>query len=403
MTKLYLKKGREESLKRFHPWVFSGAIGGIEGPDPEEGDIVSVYSTRKEFLGWGHYQIGSIAVRMLSFADDLPEGGPDAAFWMQRLQACLDARRAFGLSGSDSTNCYRLVHGEGDGLPGLIVDWYDGVCVLQAHSAGMFRAKSDISAALRTVYGDALLAVYDKSSGTAPFKAGLDLGDGYLWQAAKSEALCPRTVLENGHKFLVDWENGQKTGFFLDQRDNRALVERYARGRRVLNLFCYTGGFSVYALAGGAASVDSVDSSARAIDLVEQNITLNFGPSAPHRALCCDAIDFVKDAPKDAYDLMIVDPPAFAKHRGALANALRAYQRLNAAAISAVAPGGLVFTFSCSQVVDREAFALAVFSAAAETGRRVRIIDRLCQGADHAVNIFHPEGAYLKGLVLYVE
>ena len=401
MTRLYLKKGREESLKRFHPWVFSGAIGGIEGPDPAEGDVVCVYSTHKELLGWGHYQIGSIAVRMLSFdASEAPV--TDAAFWQGRLQRCLDARRAFGLADAAGTSCYRLVHGEGDGLPGLIIDWYDGVCVMQAHSAGMFLSRNDIAAALRAVYGDALQGVYDKSEGTAPFKAGLALGDGYLWQAGHA-ALCPRTVLENGHKFLVDWEKGQKTGFFLDQRENRARVERYARGRRVLNLFCYTGGFSIYALAGGAVSVDSVDSSARAIELVDQNVALNFGTSAPHRSLCCDAIDFVKEAPKDAYDLIIVDPPAFAKHRGALSNALRAYQRLNAAAISAVAPGGLVFTFSCSQVVDREAFALAVFSAAADAGRRVRIIDRLCQGADHAVNIFHPEGAYLKGLVLYVE
>ena len=402
MTRLYLKKGREDSLLRFHPWVFSGAIGGIEGSDPLEGDPVAVYSSKKEYLGWGHFQIGSIAVRMLSFADDMPSEGPDVDFWAKKLQGCLDARKAFGLVDSGHTDCYRLVHGEGDGLPGLIIDWYDGVCVLQAHSAGMFRAKELLAEALRRIYGTSLKAVYDKSSGTAPFKAGLELGDGYLWKLDEP-GLCPRTVIENGHKFLVDWEKGQKTGFFLDQRENRALVERYSRGRRVLNLFCYTGGFSVYALAGGAASVDSVDSSARAVELVNRNIELNFGSDAPHRSFCCDAIDFVKDAPKDAYDLMIVDPPAFAKHRGALSNALRAYQRLNAAAISAVAPGGIIFTFSCSQVVDREAFALAVFSAAADTGRRVRIIDRLCQPADHAVNIYHPEGAYLKGLVLYVE
>jgi len=402
MTRLYLKKGREESLRRFHPWVFSGAIGGIEGPDPAEGDVVCVYSTKKEFLGWGHYQIGSIAVRMLSFdASETPVA--DVSFWRGRLQRCLDARKAFGLADAAGTTCYRLVHGEGDSLPGLIIDWYDGVCVLQAHSAGMFRARADIAAALRDIYGNALRAVYDKSEGTAPFKAGLALGDDYLWRADTSTALCPHTVLENGHQFLVDWEKGQKTGFFLDQRENRALVERYANGRRVLNLFCYTGGFSVYALAGGAVSVDSVDSSARAVELVDQNIALNFGPSAPHRSHCCDAIDFVKEAPKDAYDLMIVDPPAFAKHRGALSNALRAYQRLNAAALSAIAPGGIIFTFSCSQVVDLDAFALAIFSAAADTGRHVRIIDRLNQPADHAVNIYHPEGAYLKGLVLYVE
>ena len=409
MTKLYLKKGREESLLRFHPWVFSGAVGGIEGPDPAEGDAVAVYSSRKAFLGWGHYQVGSIAVRMLSFADDMPAGGPDVDFWSRRLQACLEARRAMGLATGADTDCYRLVHGEGDRLPGLIVDWYDGVCVLQAHSVGMFLARGDIAAALGRIYGPALQGVYDKSSGTAPFKAGLDLADGYLYRSDSSEALCPRTVHENGHKFLVDWETGQKTGFFLDQRDNRALVERYARGRRVLNLFCYTGGFSVYALSGGALSVDSVDSSAKAIELARRNVELNRaagpdpGAEVRHRALCTDAIDFVKTAPGGAYDLIIVDPPAFAKHRGALSNALRAYQRLNAAAIAAVAPGGLVFTFSCSQVVDREAFSLAVFSAAAETGRHVRILDRLCQGADHPVSIYHPEGSYLKGLVLYVE
>ncbi|MCR5710491.1 MAG: class I SAM-dependent rRNA methyltransferase [Bacteroidales bacterium] len=419
MTRFYLKKGREESLRRFHPWVFSGAIDGIDGPDPEEGDIVSVYSSKGEFLGWGHYQIGSISVRILSFEDDKPAGGTDSAFWLSRLRGALEMRKACVLGGgagsSDSgiagtggggsaeTTCYRLVHGEGDSLPGLVIDWYDGVCVLQAHSVGMFLARHQIADALRQLYGDSLQAVYDKSSGTAPFKAGLELGDGYLWRRDTSTSLCPRTVRENGHLFEVDWETGQKTGFFLDQRDNRALVERLARGRRVLNLFCYTGGFSVYALAGGAVKVDSVDSSSKAVKLVDRNVLLNFGPDAPHRSLCCDAIDFVKEAPSGEYDLMIVDPPAFAKHRGALGNALRAYQRLNAAAISAVASGGIVLTFSCSQVVDREQFALAVFSAAAETGRRVRIIDRLCQPADHAVNIYHPEGAYLKGLVLYVE
>lgn len=403
VTRLYLKKGREESVRRFHPWVFSGAIGGVEGPDPAEGDTVCLYSGSGDFLGWGHYQTGSIAVRLLSFSDDMPSAGTDIPFWTGRLQQCLHVRHAVGLAVSPSTSCCRLVHGEGDGLPGLIIDWYDGVCVLQAHSAGMFRARKDIAAALQAIFGDKLQAVYDKSEGTAPFRAGLDLGDTYLYQTAPAAAFCPRTVQENGHKFLVDWETGQKTGFFLDQRENRALVERYARGRRVLNLFCYTGGFSVYALAGGALSVDSVDSSARAIELTAQNMTLNFGMDAPHRTFCCDAIDFVKAASKNTYDLIIVDPPAFAKHRGALGNALRAYQRLNAAAIGAVAPGGLVFTFSCSQVVDREAFALAVFSAAAETGRQVRVLERLCQPADHAVNIYHPEGAYLKGLVLYVE
>ena len=397
MTKVYLKKGRDESVRRFHPWVFSGAVAQVAG-SPAEGDIVAVYSAEGEYLASGHWQIGSIAVRILSF--DADPGSP--SFWENSIRAAFDARKAMGLTDSAKTNCYRLVHGEGDGLPGLIVDYYDGVCVLQAHSVGMFRAKNQICEALKAVYGDALKAVYDKSSGTAPFKAGLELVDGYLWQAPGFEA-GEQAVLENGHKFLVNWTEGQKTGFFLDQRENRALVERYARGRNVLNLFCYTGGFSVYALGGGAVHVDSVDSSAKAMAMVDRNIALNgFGPGQ-HTSFCADAIEHLAAVEDGKYDLIIVDPPAFAKHRGALKNALRAYQRLNARAIEKVAPGGFIFTFSCSQVVDKEAFALAVFSAAASTGRRVRIIDRLNQPADHAVNIYHPEGEYLKGLLLYVE
>lgn len=365
---------------------------------PAEGDIVAVYSAEGEYLASGHWQIGSIAVRILSF--DADPGSP--SFWEDSIRAAFDARKAMGLTDSAKTNCYRLVHGEGDGLPGLIVDYYDGVCVLQAHSVGMFRAKNQICEALKAVYGDALKAVYDKSSGTAPFKAGLELVDGYLWQAPGFEA-GEQAVLENGHKFLVNWTEGQKTGFFLDQRENRALVERYARGRNVLNLFCYTGGFSVYALGGGAVHVDSVDSSAKAMAMVDRNIALNgFGPGQ-HTSFCADAIEHLAAVEDGKYDLIIVDPPAFAKHRGAMKNALRAYQRLNARAIEKVAPGGFIFTFSCSQVVDKEAFGLAVFSAAASTGRRVRIIDRLNQPADHAVNIYHPEGEYLKGLLLYVE
>ena len=397
MTKVYLKKGRDESVRRFHPWVFSGAVAQVAG-SPAEGDIVAVYSAEGEYLASGHWQIGSIAVRILSF--DADPGSP--SFWEDSIRAAFDARKAMGLTDSAKTDCYRLVHGEGDGLPGLIVDYYDGVCVLQAHSVGMFRAKNQICEALKAVYGDALKAVYDKSSGTAPFKAGLELVDGYLWQAPGFEA-GEQAVLENGHKFLVNWTEGQKTGFFLDQRENRALVERYAHGRNVLNLFCYTGGFSVYALGGGAVHVDSVDSSAKAIAMVDRNIALNgFGPGQ-HTSFCADAIEHLAAVEDGKYDLIIVDPPAFAKHRGALKNALRAYQRLNARAIEKVAPGGFIFTFSCSQVVDKEAFALAVFSAAASTGRRVRIIDRLNQPADHAVNIYHPEGEYLKGLLLYVE
>ena len=433
MVRIVLKRNREESLLRFHPWVFSGAIAQIQG-SPAEGDVVAVYAADGSFLAIGHYQIGSIAVRVLSFEyDTLP-----ADFWETSLRKALAVRVAAGLErrtevsvekchkagsaestfqqtplSSDSTdkagstestvtNCYRLVHGEGDNLPGLIIDYYDGVCVMQAHSVGMFRAKKQICDALRAVYGDALKAVYDKSSGTAPFKAGLELVDGYLYKADGFEDQS-QVVLENGHKFIVNWTEGQKTGFFLDQRENRALVGRMAAGRRVLNLFCYTGGFSIYALAGGALHVDSVDSSARALALVDKNVELNGFDASMNESFCTDAIEFLRNSPQDKYDLIIVDPPAFAKHRGALGNALRAYQRLNAAAIAKVAPGGLVFCFSCSQVVTKEDFALAVFSAAAQTGRRVRILDRLNQPADHAVNIYHPEGEYLKGLLLYVE
>ncbi len=404
MIKVILRKGREESLKRFHPWVFSGAVAEIQG-SPAEGDIVGVYSSDGSFLAAGHYQIGSIAVRILSFDENV--NNPD--FWKIMIERAFLVRVAAGLAsplsdgevGGD-TDCYRLVHGEGDNLPGLIVDYYNGVCVMQAHSAGMFRSRKQICDALVSLYGDGLKAVYDKSSGTVPFKAGLNPVDGYLY---KKEGFDDAgfTVREHGHSFVVDWTEGQKTGFFLDQRENRALVEKFAKDRNVLNLFCYTGGFSIYALAGGAAHVDSVDSSKKAMSLVDRNVALNgFSPDS-HTSLCCDAIDYLKSVPEGKYDLMIVDPPAFAKHRGALNNALRAYQRLNAAAISKVAPGGIVFTFSCSQVVDKEAFALAVFSAAAQCRRSVRILDRLNQPADHAVNIYHPEGEYLKGLLLYVE
>lgn len=447
MTKIILKKGREDSLLRYHPWVFSGAIAQIVG-EPAEGDIVGVFSQSGEFLAYGHYQVGSIAVRVLSFAGE-DVLSPD--FWRNMIARALRVRVAAGLATSVPnptlptaehaqaalehiesipepvevpantelslrqvqrpeeksqrsalTNCYRLIHGEGDGLPGLIIDYYDGVCVMQAHSVGMFRAKGAICEALKSVFGQSLKAVYDKSSGTAPFKAGLDLVDGYLYRS-ESFSDDEQVVLENGHRFFVNWTEGQKTGFFLDQRENRALVGKYSRGRNVLNLFCYTGGFSVYALGAGAVHVDSVDSSCKAVDMVERNMSLNGFEPSRHTGYCADAIEFLRNVPEDKYDLMIVDPPAFAKHRGALNNALRAYQRLNAAAISKVASGGLVFTFSCSQVVDKEAFALAVFSAAAQTGRSVRILDRLNQPADHAVNIYHPEGEYLKGLLLYVE
>ena len=402
MIKIILKHGREESLRRFHPWVFSGAIADIQG-NPAEGDLVAVHAADGTTLAYGHYQIGSIAVRILSFDDSALR--PD--FWEEKLSRAFQVRVACGLhktEGKDavSTNCYRLVHGEGDNLPGLIIDYYDGVCVMQAHSVGMFRAKKHISDALLKVYGDTLKAVYDKSSGTAPFKAGLELIDGYMYRR-EDFSDDEQTVLENGHKFIVNWTEGQKTGFFLDQRENRALVGSLAKGRNVLNLFCYTGGFSIYALANGAKHVDSVDSSKKAMMMVDRNVALNGFDETQHTSLCCDAIDYLREVPVGKYDLMIVDPPAFAKHRGSLKNALRAYQRLNAAAISKVAPGGFVFTYSCSQVVDKEAFALAVFSAAAQCGRSVRILDRLNQPCDHSVNIYHPEGEYLKGLLLYVE
>ena len=406
MIKVILRKGREESLRRFHPWVFSGAIAEIQG-NPAEGDLVAVHAAGGSMLAYGHYQIGSIAVRVLSFDESALH--PD--FWELMLSRALQVRIACGLhchceepcdAAIRKTNCYRLVHGEGDNLPGLIIDYYDGVCVMQAHSVGMFRAKKQISDALRKVYGDDLKAVYDKSSGTAPFKAGLELIDGYMYRRPDFSD-DEQVVLENGHKFLVNWTEGQKTGFFLDQRENRALVGSLSKGRNVLNLFCYTGGFSIYALAAGALHVDSVDSSKKAMMMVDRNVALNGFDTDRHTSLCCDAIDYLREVPEGKYDLMIVDPPAFAKHRGSLKNALRAYQRLNAAAISKVAPGGFVFTYSCSQVVDKEAFALAVFSAAAQCGRSVRILDRLNQPCDHSVNIYHPEGEYLKGLLLYVE
>ncbi len=409
MAKIILKKGKGESLKRFHPWVFSGAVHkmvlGKKEEEPAEGDIVEVYSHENEFLGKGHYQIGSITVRILSFEDRKI----DSHFWYEMLLNAYREREALNLVGgcgnsTKKTTAYRLVHGEGDFLPGLIIDIYGTVAVIQAHSAGMFLSRNHIVEALKKIYGSNLSAIYDKSAATAPFKAGLDLNDGFLWVAPGVEEPVEDVVYENGNKFIVNWVEGQKTGFFLDQRDNRALVGKYAAGKSVLNLFCYTGGFSIYALDGGAASVDSVDSSKRAMDMVERNVLLNGEQyAAKHTSYCTDAIEFMRNCPAGKYDLMIVDPPAFAKHRGALDNALRAYKKLNALAIEKVKSGGIIFTYSCSQVVDKQAFALAVFSAAAQTKRKVRILHRLTQPADHPVNIYHPEGEYLKGLMLYVE
>ena len=401
MNKIILKKGRESSVERFHPWIFSGAVAKITG-SPKEGEIVTVCSHDNRVLGCGHYQIGSIAVRILSFeSENIDEG-----FWESRIEAAYNLRKAANLADNPCTDCYRLVHGEGDNLPGLIVDIYKRVAVMQAHSAGMFLAKEQISNAIRKVLGDNIEAIYDKSAATAPHKAGLELNNGYLYCREHSpfnSDFGEEIISENGNRFHVNWIEGQKTGFFLDQRENRELVKRYSRGRDVLNLFCYTGGFSIYALNGGAASVDSADSSAKAIELTEKNIVLNGFAERPHNSICCDAIDFLHESRPSRYNLMIVDPPAFAKHRDAVNNALRAYKRLNAAAIEKIAPGGVLFTYSCSQAIDKQSFALALFSAAAMAGRRVKIIHRLTQPADHPVNIYHPEGEYLKGLALYVE
>lgn len=391
-TKIILKSGKEQSLLRFHPWVFSGAVKRAEGP-LAEGDVVEVISHRGDFLGLGHYQVGSIMVRLFSFRPVVP----DFAFWKVQLQKAWDLRHSLGLANNPETNVFRLVNGEGDGFPGLIIDFYNGVAVMQMHSLGMYRIRQELAAALKEILGDRLLAVYDKSEKTLPFKADISPHDGYLLGEARQTE-----VSEYGLRFKVDWEAGQKTGFFIDQRENRRLVQQYAAGRDVLNMFCYTGGFSFFALRGGARLVHSVDASARAIALTNENVTLNFADEARHQAFVADAADFLKNI-KDQYDLIILDPPAFSKHRDTLGQALQAYKRLNARAFEQIRPGGLLFTFSCSQVVSKEKFREAVFSGAAIAGRSVRILHQLTQPADHPVNIYHPEGEYLKGLVLWVE
>lgn len=390
--KISLLRGKEESLRRFHPWVFSGAIRHIdEGID--EGDTVSVVADDGTQLGVGHYQIGSIAVRMLSDRDtDI-----DVGFYRSRLEEAVRLRASLGLIRPDN-NAFRLVHGEGDFLPGLVVDIYGSTAVVQAHSPGMHYARMMIADSLLEIPGLDIKNVYYKSETTLPYKAALDPQNDYIRGAYDTNV-----ALENGLKFHVDWLKGQKTGFFVDQRDNRSLLRRFARGRRVLNMFCYTGGFSVYALSGGAVEVHSVDSSAKAVQLTDANVALNFGQDAPHRSFALDAFRYLDEMPEGFYDLVILDPPAFAKHRSAIKNALRGYQRLNARAISKMPSGSVLFTFSCSQAITKEQFRLAVFSAAAQTGRRVRILHQLTQPADHPVNIYHPEGEYLKGLVLYIE
>jgi 23S rRNA (cytosine1962-C5)-methyltransferase len=391
--KVYLKPGKEESLKRFHPWVFSGAIARVEG-EPEEGEIVDVYTSKKEFIACGHFQIGSIAVRVLSFVQETI----DHAFWVRKLSIAKDLRVALGLIGNPQNNTYRLVHGEGDNLPGLIIDVYDHTAVMQAHSAGMHVYRMEIADALSEVMGDVIQNIYYKSETTLPFKADLLSTENGFIKGGSPE----NVAMENGLKFHVDWLKGQKTGFFVDQRENRHLLERYAKGRNVLNMFCYTGGFSFYAMRGGANLVHSVDSSAKAIDLTNKNVELNFPGDTRHKAYAEDAFKFL-DRMGDQYDLIILDPPAFAKHRDALRNALRGYTKLNAKAFEKIRPGGILFTFSCSQVVNKENFRNAVFTAAAQSGRSVRILHQLTQPGDHPVNIYHPEGEYLKGLVLYVE
>ena len=386
-----LKRGKEESLKRFHPWVFSGAIAAADDTI-EEGDLVTVYAHDGTLIGNGHSQIGSIAVRMLTFDDT----AIDENFYEQRLNDAYTMRQALGLQREDN-NAYRLVHGEGDFLPGLVVDIYGPTAVMQAHSPGMHFARNIIAHALVKLPG--VHNVYYKSETTLPFMAHLDPVNDYIVGKMETDE-----ALENGLHFHVDWLKGQKTGFFVDQRENRRLLEHYSHGRKVLNMFCYTGGFSVYALRGGAELVHSVDSSAKAVRLTDDNVSLNFGDNeSRHKSFAEDAFKFLDNMEKDAYDLIILDPPAFAKHKSALRNALIGYRRLNAKALEKMPHGSLLFTFSCSQAVNKEQFRLAVFSAAAQTRRRVRILHQLTQPADHPINIYHPEGEYLKGLVLYVE
>jgi 23S rRNA (cytosine1962-C5)-methyltransferase len=389
--KIVLKSGKEQSIRRYHPWIFSGAIKKIYG-EPLEGDIVTVFDNKGDFLAVGHYQPGSIAIRILSFEDI----EPDSKFFRERIKSAIDFRRSMGLIDNNSVNVFRLVHGEGDNLPGLIADFYNGVIVMQSHSVGMYRIRKEIAGILSELLGERIKAIYDKSESTIPFKAGIAAKNEFL--SGESE---PVVVTENGFKFRIDWTTGQKTGFFIDQRENRKLLGEFTKGRSVLNMFGYTGGFSVYGMK-NAALVHSVDSSESATRLADENVRLNFGDDNRHRSFQVDAFEFLNDI-RDKYDLIILDPPAFAKHNNVLANALQGYKRLNMKAIEQIKPGGIIFTFSCSQVVTRENFRKSVFAAAANTGRNVRILHQMSQPPDHPVNIYHPESEYLKGLVLYVE
>jgi 23S rRNA (cytosine1962-C5)-methyltransferase len=391
-TKINLARGKEHSLKRFHPWVFSGAIKKIHG-DVNEGDVVEVFSSHNEFLGIGHYGTGSISVRIFSFkAVD-----PDVTFWKSKIKLAYEIRKSIGLFNNEQTNVYRLIYAEGDGLPGLIIDVYDTTAVIQAHSLGMHSVKDHIVEGLKEVLDNNLKAIYDKSEESLHHQGTSNIKNGYLYGGSDEN----RVALENGHKFFVDWEEGQKTGFFIDQRENRALLARYAPGRSILNTFCYTGGFSIYGLKAGAKMVHSVDSSKKAIALTEKNVSLN-NLAARHQSFAVDTFEFFKGADQK-YDLIVLDPPAFAKHQNARHNALMGYKRLNTEAIKKILPGGILFTFSCSQVVDSKLFQNTVMAAAIEAGRNIRIMHQLSHPADHPVNLFHPEGEYLKGLVLHVE
>lgn len=392
MDKLILKPGKDRSVFRLHPWIFSGAIAKGEG-ELQEGNLVKVFSSDNKYLATGHCQIGSIAVRILTFQDETI----DYNFWRNRIAAAWQMRKNLGLTDSATTNAFRLIHGEGDYLPGLVVDYYAGVAVVQFHSVGMFLEKENITKALLEVMGDKLTAIYDKSESTLPHKAAITPRNGYLYGKAENFI-----AMENGLKFNVDWLEGQKTGFFIDQRENRSLLEKYARDKNVLNMFCYTGGFSFYAMRGGAKLVHSVDVSARAIELTNQNVELNFPNDSRHEAFAEEAFKFLENS-YHKYDLIILDPPAFAKHQNVLNNAIQGYKKLNRKGIEMIKPGGIIFTFSCSQVMTKELFRQTVFTAAANTGRKVSILHQLTQPADHPVSLYHPEGEYLKGLVLYVE
>lgn len=392
LIQVILKSGKEQSIRRLHPWVFSGAIKEMSRK-PAEGDVVEVLDNKNEFLALGHFQVGSIAVRIFSFE----KVRIDDIFWKNKLKAAINFRQQLGYFDNPDLNVFRLVHGEGDDMPGLIVDYYNGTAVLQAHSVGMYLLREKLALLLKQLLSDKLTAVYDKSEGTLPFKAGLDPHDAYLLGESQQNE-----VMEYGNRFSIDWEQGQKTGFFIDQRENRKLLADYSSGKKVCNVFGYTGGFSVYALKAGATLVHSVDASKQAIELTRKNVELNFGSNAPHEGFARDAFDFFNQT-KEAYDVIVLDPPAFAKHQKALHNALQGYKKINQKALEQIKPGGILFTFSCSQAVSREEFRKSVFAASVNAGRKVRILHQLTQPADHPISIYHPESEYLKGLVLHVE